>query len=408
MRDVSNRLYGIIFAAYVGSGPIYWIPGVSVEAINIVKYALFSMIILWPVFRGGGSYFFGFPGGKAVLSLFAVFFFLSIFGMLNGELGASIYKLQNTIQIFLFLMSCGFLIKSEMIHFVALNSVRIFIFFSILSLALMLIMPEYTNPLTDEFHGYQLTDTGLGGSRTGWSPAVALYLPWVYAGFMALPGYWVLVAALSMVANQVLVGGRTGMASALVAFVFYGVFRKNIKVFLLVAIATVIVGVLAMSNREALRIESDGMSNGIDWNELSSNRTDDYIGALNEIANNPFVGVGVGEGIFQEVHNVLLKCALEGGIPYALSLVGLFVVALLRGWRGLDSKDWFVVSALLTVLSGIINSFFEPVAMLGSFNNAPFWWLCFAICVNAGRSKKYRKFVAVQAEKHLWAIGKVQ
>lgn len=401
IRNMSNAMYGMMFAAYVGSGPIYWFPLVDVHILNIVKYSLFFAIIILPVFRGYIPFRFSFPGGKLIVILFAAFFFLSLPAIGFGEFDASLYKFQNTVQIFLFLFACGFAIKENIMQFIVHHSVRIFVMFSVISCALILVSPEYINNL----NGLDISTTGLGGTRTGWSPAVSLYLPWLYAEYAVISGYLVWVAVLSMVANQVLVSGRTGMVSALVAFLFYGVFRKNIKVFLVVAIATVIMGVLAMNNREALRIEidTDEISNTTDWNEISSHRTDDYAGALEQVFNHPFFGMGTGVGQFEGVHNVVLRCAVEGGIPYALSLVGLLVAALYRGWQGWKNKDWFVVSAFLTVLSGTVSSMFEPVGMLGNFNSAPFWWLCFAICVNAGQSKikTHKKFTSIQVQKVL-------
>lgn len=387
MKIKDSKLYGIVFSIYVGSGPIYWIPGIAIAVTDAVKITLFSVIVLWPMLRVGSLNRFQFPGGKVVFSLFATFFLLSIPSMLYGDLAASIYKLQNTFQIFLFLCSCEFLIRKRMINFVTYLSVRIFIFFSIFSLFLMLIIPGYINPLNE---GLYLTQTGLGGSRTGWSPSIALFLPWLYAGFIVLSGYWVWVAAFGMIANQVLVAGRTGMTAALVSFLLYGLFRKSIKIFLLVVIAIAFIGFLAINNLELLRLDIGSFSSRANLDELSTGRIETYLGALSEIADSPFIGVGPGIGEFSGTHNVVLRAAVEGGIPYALSIVGLLAVALHRGWRGLAKKNWFVVSAFMTVLSGIINSLFEPVAMLGSFNNASFWWLCFAICVSADQSKLYK------------------
>jgi O-antigen ligase len=146
---------------------------------------------------------------------------------------------------------------------------------------------------------------------------------------------------------------------------------------------------LAINNLELLRLDTGGLSGRDSLNELSTGRIENYLGALNEISNNPFGGVGSGFGDFSGVHNVLLRSAVEGGIPFALSVLGLLTLGLYRGWRSISKKNPFKIAAFLTVLSGTINSLFEPVAMLGSFNNAAFWWLCFAICVSANASNSY-------------------
>jgi O-antigen ligase len=378
-----DKLYGVIFAAYVGMGPIYWIPWVNIKVIELIKTALFFAIIFWPILQGTLVSRFNFPGGKKVFLLFFTFFLISIPSMLQGEQTASFYRLQNTVQIFTFLFACGFLTRKKMAEYVVSLAVRIFVFFGILSLVLMLVVPDYVSPLND---GLNLSQTGLGGSRTGWSPSIALYIPWLYSGFLISSGYWLWIGGLSMIANQVLVAGRTGMVAALIPFLFYGLLRKNVKVFILVAVGIATISFLAIDNLELLRLGVGGLNGRAGLDELSTGRTEQYLVALNAISERPIMGYGTGELQFKGsswlIHNIPLKFATEGGIPYALSVVGLFVIALYRGWKGFGKRDWFVVSAFLTVLSGVITSLFEPGAMYGSFNSAGFWWLCFAICVN--------------------------
>lgn len=388
-KNYSIKPFELMFSIYVGMGPIYWIPWVNLNMLNVFKFTLFVFIIIFPLFQKITFRSFQFPGGKNIFLLFAIFFFLSLPGLVVGDLNFSIYKLQNEVQILFFIYACGFLIKREKIKYVAYLSVRIFICLGIISLLLMLIVPGYVSPLNSEL---TLSQTGLGGSRTGWSPSIALFIPWLYAGSGVLSGYMIWVAVIAMLGNQVLVAGRTGMIAAILPLLFYGLFRKNIKIFLMVLVFLLIILLFAFNNLELLRLGVGGFSSRSDLDDLSTGRIEVYIDALKIIYENPFVGIGPGFAEFGAVHNVILRAAVEGGIPYALSLVALISVALYRGWKGMGNKNWFVVSAFLTVLSGVVSSMFEPVGMLGSFNNSSFWWFCFAICVSTGYSERMHDF----------------
>lgn len=391
-----GRLYEMAFALYIGTGPIYWLPGVNLAAVGLLKTVLFIFLVLKPLGQQLPRGRLRFPGGRAAFLTVAIFFCLFFPGLVIGDPAASLYRLQNAAQIVLLLMACGCLIERNSLEFVVVLSVKIFLAGCALSLGLMALWPDYPNPLNDAL---QLVETGLGGSRTSWSPAIALYLPWLYAGAVCVstPAIWMGIGVLFT--NQVMVAGRTGMVAALIALFLFGVLGRNIKVLLAVLAALAVVGVLAGSHPELFRMSSGGLGSRADLDELSTGRLDGYSGALSEVAANPFIGVGSSGGDFSGVHNVVLKAAVEGGIPFALSLVWLIAFGLYRGYRQLNRANPVTVSAFLTVLSGCVNSLFEPVAMLGSFNNSAFWWVCFAVCVRVTPATGSGRATAAVAER---------
>lgn len=386
-KNFYNKKYEIIFAIYVGTGPVYWFPWMGNYLIGILKIILFLSIVIWPFLQKISIDRLQFPGGRRIFLLMIIFFLLSIPGMLIGDLDSSIYRFTNIIQIFSFVYACGFLIKRKTIEYVVFLSVRIFAFFCFISFALIVFVPDYVSPLNDGLH---LADTGLGGSRTSWSPAIALFVPWIYSGVGVFGGYVILLVAVAMLGNQVLVAGRTGMVASVLPFLFYGIFRKNIKFLFFVLIIFSLIILFAINNLELLRLNSGGLGSRDDLNELSSGRVELIFGALGEIYNNPFMGAGSGVSSFGGVHNEILRAAVEGGIPYALSLAAVIFVALYRGWKGVVNKNWFIAAAFLTVLSGVVSSMFEPAGLLGSFNNFTFWWLCFSICVSTSSTKRLK------------------
>lgn len=377
MRIAIKNPYELIFALYVGTGPIYWFPWVDVSTVSLIKTALFSLIILRPLFRSAATARY-FPGGKTIFLLSLAFIGLSLPGLVIGEPSVSLYRLQNIFQITAFLFSCGLLLSRKTLATTAYLSFKIFLFFALISVALILIIPDYPSPLSEELSMFQ---TGLGGGRTSWSPAMALYLPWAYVS-LGMGYFYSALAITALVANQVLVAGRTGMLAALLSFVAYGILRKKAKIFLFVSIMLIALSFIAIDNLEALRLTSGGFNSRADLDELSTGRIDGYIGAISEIVMNPLIGLGSGVSEFSNAHNVFLKAAVEGGLPFSLLLLWLIAIASANGLKKFRRGEKFALAALLTVLSGFTNALFEPVGMLGSFNNSCFWWMCFAICVS--------------------------
>ena len=388
----SVGIFGLVFAFYIGTGPVYWIPNLNLFFVEILKTFSYLFIVLFPFVDGAIYSRLIFPGGKVPFLAMGAFFLLSLPGALTGAKEESLYQLQNTIQIILFVHACGFLIHKKLIKPVVYLSVKIFSSFCVLSFILMVVVPDYVNPLNEQLG---ISQTGFGGSRTGWSPAIALYLPWVYSGSLF---FWITATlfGLVMFSNQVLVAGRTGMVGTLLPFLAWGFVSKSMKIFLFMLLGTLSFFIYAFQNIEKLRLGKGGFGSRDALDELSTGRWDQYIAALNYIVDNPLLGQGAGnvlyyghDGQILTIHNSILKAAAEGGIPYALAIIFLFVLVIIRGMRGFSRGDSFILPALLTVVAGIVASMFEPGFMFGSFNNACFWWVCFSICISGARVKYY-------------------
>lgn len=387
VKNKNFRYYEYIFAIYIGMGPVYWLPWIPLRFVDAIKVSLYAIVVFWPIFQKKTDFRLYFPGGSKVFLLMIAFLATSIPSMLLSDLLPALYKLQNMVQILLLVFSCGYLEKRGALEAVAQLSVKIFATSCLLSVILMFVIPDYTNPLNNEL---ALVQTGFGGSRTGWSPAVALYLPWIYSGIF-VSGIFVWIGGFAMIANQVLVAGRTGIISALVAFLIYGIVRKNVKQLLLTCGVLSIVYLFAINNLELLRLNSGSFSSLDGLDELSTGRIKVYSTSLKIISEYFVTGIGLGEfkyaGENWAIHNILLKSAAESGVLHAITIIGIFFLALQRGWRGVVQKNGLIISAFLTVSSGIVTSFFEPVGMFGTFYSAGFWWVCFSLCVSYKRPR---------------------
>lgn len=374
-------IYSCIFAIYIGISPVYWFPWIDAFFIDGLKSIFYFIIIIVPIFNIISASKFSFPGGNIVFLLVILFFLLSIPGMLIGDKNASLYKLQNTLQIILFVHACGFLINKNNIYSVLKLAINIFSIFCIIAIIFMILNPRYVSPLNS---GLVIFETGFGGSRTSWSPAISLFIPWLYSS-----NFFPLVVSclycLVMITNQVFVAGRTGIIAAIVPFFIWGVITKKTKIFLFTIFCLSLYVLYVINNREKFRIIKGGFATRADLNELSTGRWEQYVAAIGAISESPFFGHGSGEVLFEGkrwlIHNVILKAAAEGGIPYAIVILCIFSIVFFRGIRSADVSNKLYFSAFLTICAGIIASMFEPGFMFGAFNNSCFWWLCFSICV---------------------------
>lgn len=104
----------------------------------------------------------------------------------------------------------------------------------------------------------------------------------------------------------------------------------------------------------------------------------------------PLTGYGIGplyyDGTYWTVHNIILRFAIEGGVIYAMLVIAILLLPIIKisqriGGRNISGS---ILAAGLTIISGLINSMFEPEGMFGTFNQVCFWWVCYAICVSSG------------------------
>ena len=389
-RRVLTKSYKYIFSLYLALGPVYWMPWVGSRPFEAVKTAAYLIIVGVPVAAALKSKRLSFPGGG--LALFALGgYLLSAFpGMLLGAPEESVYKLQNTLQIILFVHACGYVIGQSGVERIVSRAVKLFAFFCGASLLFIAVVPNYTNPFNEAL---TVASTGLGGARTGWSPAVALYLPWIYT-FSMSTAVGVGVMVLILLGNQLAVGSRTGLLSTAVPFVAYALRQKTAKSYLFLFSCIALAITLALNFSDELRLSQGGVGSLEDLNELSTGRVDQYVASIKYILDEPIFGRGFGEVVHEgrrlRTHNAVLMAATEGGLIHAAFVACILVLPVIRGYRKLRVGSPEVMAAWLTVLSGVVASMFEPGFMFGSFNKACFWWLCFSLVVSTWGSQNAR------------------
>lgn len=378
----------ILVSVFVSIGPIYWAPFLPLPILNAVKIALFALIILIAILRTRSITAFYFPGGKTVFFILAGILLLSLPGYFLSDFTSWIYRIQSILQVILFMYCCGVLAKDNELEITALYAARIFFVFSFASLVAMLTVPNFVSPLNE---GLTLENTGFGGSRTGWSPTIAVFLPWAYATQLTTSVISLLIVA-AMISNQFIVQGRTGIVAVILTFLCWGIFTRRMKI--IFAGGSIIAGIAIFSilNQDQIRIDTQDLSSWEGIDVLSTGRLQQYIYAMDLLIQHPLTGIGVDKFMYGDaawnLHNEPLKLAIESGVSVLILMLLLMLFAIRRGVRAFRSNNGMKAAAVLTIISANVITLFEPEVFFGSFNKGAFIWLCFAICVTTNRGHR--------------------
>jgi O-antigen ligase len=206
----------------------------------------------------------------------------------------------------------------------------------------------------------------------------AYYLPFLIALWMCnfwRFRYWALLIPLTWCIDSLRTTFSRGAALALIAAALIMILRRNKLVFILVAIAAIMIGVQTkeiklpysifgrMSNTYEADRPGDTMTDKLD----TSARTRLIIwgGAVEMIRDHPFFGVGYGrfpdeigkyrpEVTDMDPHNNFLKIGAELGIPGLVAFVILLFVCLWKGWRCYRRVDDPLLKAILLGYCGSV------------------------------------------------------
>lgn len=379
---MSKKFFSNTFLIYLCLAPINWLPLVSPEIVNVLKYFFFGILLIICVSKQGHprkvNSFFSFP-----------YYVLILICALPAILFAYSDVLTNIIDIsFLFLMNYVIiesgLTKEEL--FRIFFKVSIFIgFICLLSLlsAITGITIQSPLPWKDSF-----SRSALGGYRTGWSNSIFLFVPFLfYAYFFSREKKWKtlsLVAIVCILISQILSGGRAGLLASLFTFLFFTRFKIQNVIILLSLILAIYFSLGSLKIEEYFRasenqIETKSGSGTLD--KISSGRVSVYEIGWNLFKSSPFIGNGFGASLYYadgpDVHNTWLKRLVDGGILFVLPIVLLFIFLFRniiektrRYYNGGNHR--VLVRALF--ISAIFISMLEPNYLIGSFQGEAFFW----------------------------------
>lgn len=375
MNNPSAKLITYIFGFYLGISPIYWIPFIPVNVIFVLKLSLLGLVAFASFLSVISARRIIFPGGAKLFFLMAIFIVLTLLGFYKGNLEDSIYASQTAILIFSFILITSNLINKISPYKIIKVSVSTFTFLSICSLGFMYLNPDFQSPLNEQL---SIINTGFGGSRNSWSPAISFFIPYVISSGLFSKRF-LIFSFIALFANQVLVVGRSGILATISSSVIKVLADKSLIKILLYSSIVFVFAILISQNLDYFRLTGDVSS-------LSSGRDIVFIDAMKSIATNFFTGIGFGNRISYEsdliIHIEIIRMVFENGIFYGLAGLLIVLFGLSAGWKKFRSGENISKSAFLCLISGIVVGLFEPFVVFGNFYNSSLWWFSFCIVVS--------------------------
>lgn len=378
---LNKKIYILCFAIYLGLSPIYWIPYVSPFYFEILKSSLFVYIVIFGVLfsiKNMNNFKLKFPGGGFVFYTLIVMFFVVLPYYFKGDNKNNFITLINLLQIILFLIASRVVLHYGKVYFVIKYSLIVLSFFVILSVFLMLLMPFVTNPFNDKLHLFQ---TGFGGARTGWSPSIGLFIPFI---LMFSSSFLLLFVYLF---SQMITGGRAGFYLSVLAVPIMLSLEKTWRIYLrfmfFIIVIFLILYIYNPSYFDSFRV-FESLKGSESLEDFSSGRGVRLQAAWFSIFNSPFLGNAMHASFEGDnVHNVFIKGWVYYGFIYFVSSI-LIVFYIFLKWlkkfknSNLTDKDFLII--LLIILStGVLAGMVEPSIIFGNFTTFSIWWFSFAL-----------------------------
>ena len=370
------------FAFYLGLSPIYWMPYIPLNFFTIIKFALFIYISLYAVLFSIKNYNYfklSFPGGGFIFSILLMMSFLVLPSLLLGDNANNLIALVNSLQIIIFLIASKVIIHLKKVYFVIKLSLSVLSVFVILSVLMMMIIPLTVNPYNE---GLFLLDSGFGGARTGWSPSIGLFIPFILMFSKSL------ILLLVYLLSQILTGGRAGFYLSALAFPILIFLEKSwqtkIRFILSLVVIFLTFYIYDPSYFDDFRV-FESLNSNENAEDFSSGRVSRVHAAWSSILDSPFLGNAMYPSFEGDnVHNVFLKnWALYGFLYFtcSISIVSYVFIKWLKRLKSLSfpiDKKFFII-LLIVLVSGSLIGMVEPSIIFSNFTTFSIWWFCFAL-----------------------------
>ncbi len=377
---------------YLSISPVYWVPWLSVNSFTILKYFLVACGLFFVFLYHLSLKEFFLP--KGVFGPIG-FVFLLLSASSGFFLTPDFYSIVRTFFDFLMgfvFLWCFYLLQRKNEKNFEIFSVPVIVLaiLGAMSVANYLTgVPSLYAPT--EFYEQALWTSGFGASRTGWSNGISLYAVWAICFAMtsqrASYRFIFFFAYVCLLGSQIVCAGRAGILVSLLAPPLYAMAtRKGKLLFLQLVIFLALFlcfGNLVKDSLRVDRLQASSLSlETIDY--FSANRISSYIYAL-DLSKDQIWGYGFGRDDLKfrgkyEIHNLLLRFLVEGGILLSLSfLIFLISIFFLKDKCGrylffLLPRNPQIASLYVVILSGVLISMFEPNALVGSFQLSCLWW----------------------------------
>lgn len=368
------------FGIYLGISPIYWMPFIPPIIFTTIKFSLFIYLCIFSIIlnvKTDKGLKISLPGKQFILIPLIAMFLTVLISALLGSNADHVSAMANCIQIIFFLIATEVVIKYHKVFYVLKVSLSIISFFVILSVLLMLVTPLSISPINDNLY---LINTGFGGLRTSWAPAIGLFTPFL----LMISGS--VTVFLIYLFSQLLTGGRSGFFLSTLFFIPLLYIEKNRRLNVrFIVISIFIISAFFIYNPDyflEFRV-FDTSSDSLD--DLSSGRIELLKDAMFSISETPFLGNAT-EPYFigHSVHNVFLKGWVYYGFLYFLFSISVVIYIIFKNFkRILYSKKQvekkFYIILFLVLIYGFFIGMVEPSIIFGNFTNFSIWWFVFGL-----------------------------
>jgi hypothetical protein len=406
----------ILLATYLAISPVYWLPGLPPATLRSVKFGIIIAAVTMIWFRRLlPSLQLSFPAGLLGPAGFLAIVLLSIPGIYQAEAAESARTLLDFTMCFAMLWTVYFGAGSGW-------SMPRALFWSALMLAgicslvvsnALIGWPDWRPPA--EFDTHLLSTAGFGARRTGWSNGISLFLPLLFIPLVdpafrptrrVLVGAIALLGVCAIVGAQMVVAGRAGLLSSIIALTLLTWnllprFRSLASAALVLSVLYLLVSAvshtggtdIAMPRKTndakesaAAHLRLDRIEDSHDFTSVdrfSAGRLGAMQYAITVGSKRPLLGYGFGHAVYggSDIHNLWLKLWLEAGLLLPM-LLAVVIFRLLRSTRidgrapRAPSSPSVVTLAKIVLLQGVVISMFEPNALIGSFQATAVWWAC--------------------------------
>lgn len=392
---------------YLILAPVYWLPGISIELMSLLKLGLFAAVAGLAVMRLPGLW-----GANRFFVVVTPWLGLLVATAIPGVLQTENEYLPS------FAFDFAMISLAMFVGFVLVASrgpLRKYLAAYVCGLAIISAVSIFVTAPTMTRDGDEvlIAAGGFAPGRTGWSNGIA------FAGVIALLlcasargslGKALFALAFAGVASsQIYFGGRSGFIAPILAFgaaVFVlGVTGGKSRIMwgvMFGLVATLAWGLYSQEIESAFRLDRQVTTvYSSQWDAILSGRLSNWQLALQLIGQRPLFGYGFNDwsesGNWGNyfVHNEWLKFTYQGGIFYAL-MWAVFVASLLKTAREADRvaiHSGSVPVFTAVILTALVITFSEPNTLIGVFQkSAPLWVVIGGAIAQRAQVRSFRGF----------------
>ena len=419
MRDSGKRrgvdLLVLAWGAYFATGPVVWLPGLSLSMVTALKSILFA-IAVWLTWTAPGRKRLP-PGVIGPLGAVALLLSAS-FGLFQAATrGAAITNLYSLALPFVVLWSilnlddpARRLARAAVIGSIVLAALSAVVLFAGIA------RPEFLSG-PSPFGNTAAWISGFGTKSTGWSHGIALFIPFLAVNVLSgnrRAAFLSLVGIALMISGQWTVFGRGGMAiSILIVLTVFAIRAKGYFVWLGVALLllAVPIGILITDTTEPEPLYQEEGSTFEDLDALSSQRLFLVQRGAALIAERPITGYGFDNDYIlgsnrrarYQVHVTWLRMAMQGGLLFSATFLTIVLTLAVRSVRILRTFDQItdnlpLLACVLTIAGGLASTLVEPSGLVGAFHTSAVWWAA----AGAGARLAFDAFSHPSARPRFW------